>query len=164
MSVYRRLPTVAILLSTLAVILLQQFVDLSWIYANPYGNYYLKLGYYLRLIIHEPGFNYPPFVGLYPIIPWIGVIGLGWCFGVLLSRYDPAKIRSLKLPMALTGLASLVLFAVVRWFNGYGNLHLRKGDSLQDWLSFSKYPPDLAFLLFTLGVMCLILSLWIVLE
>ena len=112
MSVYRRLPTVAILLSSLAVILLQQFVDLSWIYANPYGNYYLKLGYYLRLIIHEPGFNYPPFVGLYPIIPWIGVIGLGWCFGVLLSRYDPAKIRSLKLPMALTGLASLVLFAV----------------------------------------------------
>jgi uncharacterized membrane protein len=164
LSVYRRLPTAAIFLSSLAAILLHQFIDLSWIPANPYGNYYLRLGYYLRLIIHEPNFNYQPFVGLYPIIPWIGVIGLGWCFGVLLSRYDLGKIRSLKLPISLTGLASLVLFVVVRWFNGYGNLYPRKGDSLQDWLSLSKYPPDLAFLLSTLGVMCLILSLGIVLE
>jgi hypothetical protein len=48
---------------------------------------------------------------------------------------------------------------VVRLLNGYGNLLPRRSGTLEDWLYMSKYPPSLAFLLFTLGGMCLMLAL-----
>jgi uncharacterized membrane protein len=152
-SIYRRVPTHIILVVSLLIVLGHPFIDLRWIPdTNP-------IGWYARVIIHEPNSDWPPFTGLYPLLPWLGVMGLGWCFGVHLTRIGTERIKKLKRPLAVVGGASMVLFFIVRWLNGYGNLLPRQGNTLVDWLYVSKYPPSLAFLLWTLGGMCLFMAL-----
>lgn len=158
-SVYRRVPTKIILTVSLVIILFHQYLKLDFLPNN-------DLGYFIKVIINTPvsmRVNWP-FGGLYPIIPWIGIMGLGWCFGDFLHEYDWKKIEQLKLPLAGTGIASITLFFVVRWFNGYGNLVKRPEGGIIAWLSISKYPPSLAFVLWTLGLMSLIMVVGITLE
>jgi len=156
-SVFRRLPWQAIFAISTIIVVFHQLLDLSFI---PRA----EIGLLLRLYLHEPSFNYPPFQALYPVVPWIGVMGLGWCFGTILSRLDKDRIKKLVMPIVLTGVASIVAFIVIRWLNGYGNLVPRYGNTVQDWLAFSKYPPDLAFLTITLGGMCLLLAIGLLIE
>ena len=156
-SVFRRLPWQAVLGVSAATVVFHQLLDLSFIPKE-------GTGLLLRLYLHEPSFDYYPFQVLYPVIPWVGVMGLGWCFGVLLNRLDSERIKRLAGPMALTGVASIIAFIVIRWFNGFGNLVPRRGDTIQAWLAVSKYPPDLAFLTITLGGMCLLMALGLIME
>ena len=95
----------------------------------------------------------------YPLIPWIGVVSLGYCFGRLYSTrmeagsLDPA-VRSrflIRLGIALT-----LLFVVLRAINTYGDRfpwtpQARPGMTPLSFLNVSKYPPSLDFLLMTLG-------------
>ena len=157
-SVYRRLPPVVILAISVFIVLAHPFLNLDWI---PDDN---AFGWYARVIIHEPNHDWYPFTGLYPIIPWIGVMGLGWSLGTLLLKYDSSQIKKLKVPLIATGVASLVLFFIVRWLRGYGNLLPREGNTLVDWLYVAKYPPSLAFLLWSLGGMSLFMALGLFLE
>jgi uncharacterized membrane protein len=157
-SVYHRLPSIAILVVSVLIIVAHPFLNLGWIPNDNPG------GWYLRVIIHEPSFDRYPYDGLYPIIPWIGVMGLGWVFGNFLSTYDTTRIRRLMAPLAAGGVASIGAWFVVRFFNGYGNLLPRLGNTLEDWLYMSKYPPDLAFLLWTLGGTCLFLAFGLLLQ
>ena len=159
LSVLRKLPTPVILVASLALILFHPSLNLDFISNR-------GLGFYLKVIIHEPvshRVNWP-FHGLYPVIPWIGVMGLGWVFGNFLNTRGREKTRRLTLPLAATGAAAWILFAIVRWFNGFGVLVPRQGNTLLAWLSVSKYPPSLAFLLFTLGEMCFLLAIGLFLE
>ena len=152
-SVARRLPWKLILALSLIIVLNHQFLDLGFIPAEP------NWGWYLRVILHEPNYDRWPYFGLYPIIPWIGVMGLGWSLGIYLKGKDMEQVKRLKMPFAVGGAASIVLFFVVRWLNGFGNLLPRRGNTLIDWLYVSKYPPSVAFLLWTLGVMLLLMAL-----
>jgi uncharacterized membrane protein len=152
-SVARRLPWKVILALSLVIVLNHQFLDLSFIPAGP------NWGWYLRVILHEPNYDQWPYCGLYPIIPWIGVMGLGWSLGSYLKGKDLEQVKRLKTPFAVGGASSLALFLVVRWLNGFGNLLPRRGNTLIDWLYVSKYPPSVAFLLYTLGMMLLFMAL-----
>ena len=94
-------------------------------------------------------------------------MGIGWCFGIFITSYDQKKIEQLSRPLAAVGGTALGLWLVVRLINGYGNLLPRLGttdNTLQDWLLMSKYPPSLAFLLWTLGGTCFFLALGLVLQ
>ena len=93
----------------------------------------------------------PLFVA-YPTLPWLSIMLLGWAFGNhLLAR--PQAPSELSRRLALTGLVSLALFAVIRGVDGYGNMWLhREGWSLVQWLHVSKYPPGLAYLTLELGL------------
>jgi len=152
-SVARKLPWKVILALSLIMVLNHGVLDLGFISTRP------NWGWYLRVILHEPNFERWPYFGLYPIIPWVGVMGLGWSLGSYLYGKDMDEIRRLKMPFAVGGAASIVLFFVVRWLNGFGNLRPRTGDPLLAWLYVSKYPPSVAFLLWTLGGMCLFMAL-----
>jgi len=154
-SMLRRLPTPAILGASLIILLNRQWLDLSWIPSTP-------IGVYLRALINEPLITGDPSTVIYPVLPWLGIMGLGWVFGVYLTGLEPDKVTWLKRPLTVVGIASIVLFVVVRYFNGYGNLVSRWSDSLLDWLYISKYPPDIAFILWTLGGMCIFLAVSIV--
>ena len=156
-SVYRRLPASAILVVSLFIVLNHSFLDLSWISPGT------VVGRYLRVIIHEPNFESWPYVGLYPIIPWIGVMGLGWYFGSVLRKVD-ASSEKLRNAILATGVASIALFFVVRWLNSYGNLLVRRGGTVIDWLYVSKYPPSVAFLLWGLGGMCIFMVIGLLLQ
>lgn len=157
-SVGRRLPTAAILAISLIIILNHQWLDLSWIPMDP------AWGHYLRRIIHEPGFSWSPYFALYPVIPWIGVMGLGWTFGTHLHSLDRERLPRLKQQLATTGVASIALFFLVRLMNGYGNLVRSWSRGIMDLLYVSKYPPSIAFLLWGLGGMCLFLTLGLLIE
>lgn len=89
---------------------------------------------------------------------------MGWVFGVLISSLGEERIHGLKTPLLIAGASSWVLFVAVRWMNGFGVLVPRSGDTLVAWLSLSKYPPSLAFLLFTLGEMFIFLALGLHLQ
>jgi uncharacterized membrane protein len=156
----RFLPWPLILALSLAAILGQPFLTLRFIPAGPAA----PLGHYLRVILFEPRWDLPPYVGLYPLIPWLGVMGLGWCFGVFLNTSERRYRRWLPSGLLLAGGALLAGWFVVRLLRGYGNLLPRRGGSLEGWLYMSKYPPSLAFLLFTLGGMCLMLALGAALQ
>jgi uncharacterized membrane protein len=158
MSIGRRLPTPVILGTSLLIILNQQWLDLSFIPNDP------AWGHYLRRIIAEPGFTRPPYFALYPVIPWIGVLGLGWIFGTYLNNINKSKLSELKVPLFGFGLVSIGMSIVARYMNGYGNLVSRWSNNILDWLYISKYPPSLVFLLWGLGGMCIFLVMGIILQ
>jgi len=85
---------------------------------------------------------------LYAPIPWLGVTLFGMAFGGLLLK---SERRSYRLALA-AGVASLVLFAVLRGLGGFGNLRPPEGIAFIDYFNLVKYPPSLTFLLLTLGV------------
>ncbi len=119
----------------------------------PASRVYVPYGVALRLWL-IPGFTEGIYV-LYPIMPWLGVIGLGIVYARWLQADEKAAWRS----ALWLGLAALLAFIMVRWLDGFGNIRPRAGD---DWISFLnvvKYPPSLAFLLLTLGVLLTLLGL-----
>jgi uncharacterized membrane protein len=99
----------------------------------------------------------------YPVLPWIGVILLGYVAGPLYAHGVGGRQRQRTL--VLLGLACLALLLVLRGFNLYGEvLPWSSGDSAvrtaMSWLNFTKYPPSLDFLLMTLGAAFLVLALF----
>lgn len=102
----------------------------------------------------------------YPVLPWIGVILLGYVAGPLFSNkpngsHLDASARQQKL--LFLGISCWVLFAVLRGFNLYGETlpwqsGAHWGETLMSVFNLTKYPPSLSFLLVTLGGMffCLV--------
>lgn len=95
----------------------------------------------------------------YPLLPWIGVIALGYAAGPWFSASASAAARRTKL-MAC-GCGALLGFVVLRFLNGYGEKPWSVGETgVQTVMSFfniTKYPPSLLFLSLTLGTGLLIL-------
>ena len=93
---------------------------------------------------------------LYPLIPWLAYMVLGWATGRLIAD------RPVTRPALLFGRISFlafVVFIVVRGLNGYGNMLLYRDDgSLLQWLHVSKYPPSLTFATLELSIMFLCLA------
>jgi uncharacterized membrane protein len=122
------------------------------------------LGGYAGLwrLIHEPG---PLMLGsvvaivAYPVLPWIGVMAAGFCAGRIMSWPDEERRRTL----VRAGLATILLFLIVRGINGYGDPQpWSPGSSplftVLSFLRTTKYPPSLAFVLMTLGPALLLLA------
>jgi len=97
---------------------------------------------------------------LYPVTPWLAMMMLGWAFGNhLIARRESRRALSPARMCGVAGAASLLLFALVRGWNGYGNMLLgRRDGSLVEWLHVSKYPPSLAYASLELGVMAVCLA------
>ena len=96
---------------------------------------------------------------VYPLIPWIGVMSAGYCFGRVFDL-DAAQRRTLMLQLGLTLTAAFVVLRVV---NVYGDpiAWSMQPTAINTFLSFlrpSKYPPSLLFLLMTLGPSLVALS------
>lgn len=99
-----------------------------------------------------------PVMVLYPLLGWLSMLVLGWCFGrTLLELPSTAEGRARAEWLLLrAGLAALALFALVRGLDGYGNMGLHRDDaSLAQWLHVSKYPPALAYSALELGLLAL---------
>lgn len=97
----------------------------------------------------------------YPLLPWVGVILVGYVAGPLYAAAMAPERRQRLLRML--GCASLALLVVLRGFNIYGeNLPWVHGETaiqtVMSFVNFTKYPPSLDFLLLTLGVGMLGLS------
>jgi uncharacterized membrane protein len=88
-----------------------------------------------------------PFVVLYSLIPWIGVMALGYAFGAVMTQ-EPERRRSLCVWL---GLAATAVFVVLRAARLYGEPRPWNGASALGFLNTTKYPASLQFLLMTLG-------------
>ncbi|HEK20590.1 MAG TPA: DUF1624 domain-containing protein [Bacteroidetes bacterium] len=98
---------------------------------------------------------------LYAILPWTGIMFLGYLFGTLYkSGYNPASRRR----FLLIGSASLfVLFVVLRVLNGYGDpapwsVQRSPIFTVISFLNISKYPPSLMYCCLTLSVGLMVLA------
>jgi uncharacterized membrane protein len=97
----------------------------------------------------------------YALLPWTGVMLLGYVFGTLYkSTYDAAKRKKTLLT---TGLGLLALFFVFRAFNIYGDpshWSTQKTTALSviSFFNITKYPCSLIYLSMTLGVSLVLLS------
>jgi uncharacterized membrane protein len=106
-----------------------------------------------------------PLSVLYPCLPWLAMMALGWAFGRFLLGASARQLERLPRTTALAGLVSLVVFALVRGANGYGNLgFLRESNELAQWLHVNKYPPSLSFAALELGLMAVCLAGFMLLE
>ncbi|MBF9266679.1 DUF1624 domain-containing protein [Paracidovorax cattleyae] len=90
----------------------------------------------------------------YPVLPWIGVIALGYAAGPwFTANADGAQRRR---NLAAWAVAALVLFVAVRWLNGYGDRPWAAGatwlDTAMGFFNVTKYPPSLLFVALTLGI------------
>lgn len=91
----------------------------------------------------------------YAILPWTGVMLLGYYFGQFVTN---------RRVVLVTGLALIVLFILLRLINLYGDPRpFTPQDnflySLMSFVNTTKYPPSLQFLCMTLGPGLLILAL-----
>jgi len=116
-------------------------------------------------LLHEPGsFRYGRtlFSVRYPLIPWVGIIALGYSVGQLYLPMTGAKKRRQVLMVA--GLGAILLFIVLRTINLYGDAaswELQKTTvlSVLSFLNTTKYPPSLLYILMTLGPALVFLSI-----
>lgn len=98
----------------------------------------------------------------YPIIPWIGLMTFGYCFGRLYQKDFEQTLRK-KWLLAL-GSVTIALFFILRGINVYGDLvpWSSQKNTVYTLLSFfnvTKYPPSLAYLLITTGPTFILLYL-----
>ena len=101
---------------------------------------------------------------LYPVLPWLGMMMLGWVFGERLMSKQP-DLWPVERLLMISGLSALVLFVVIRSFDGYGNMFMHlEGNTLVQWLHISKYPPSLAYAVLELGLMAIIFVVLVRLE
>jgi uncharacterized membrane protein len=92
----------------------------------------------------------PSLIVLYSIVPWVGVIALGYAFARVLT-FEPQRRDRLCLAL---GLCAIALFLVLRGTNLYGDPRPWTSEGMPAALSFlntTKYPASLSFLLMTLG-------------
>ncbi|AXG72123.1 hypothetical protein KORDIASMS9_04386 [Kordia sp. SMS9] len=99
----------------------------------------------------------------YPMLPWLGIMILGYSFGQLYSKTFPAIKRQKYL--LIIGTSMLAVFTVLKTFNLYGDPYFWFDGSLPFFKSFvsflriEKYPPSLHYTLVTIGVCLIMLSL-----
>ncbi|HJW09463.1 MAG TPA: heparan-alpha-glucosaminide N-acetyltransferase domain-containing protein [Holophagaceae bacterium] len=121
--------------------------DVLWTFLHGHKAYDLGHGY--------------SFYFLYPLLPWIGVMALGYAFGGL---YDPeVSSAARKRALLRLGALSLVGFGLLRGLNVYGDPRPWSaqgsfGVTFMSFMNVEKYPPSLLFLAATLGVSFLFLG------
>ena len=101
---------------------------------------------------------------LYPMLPWLGVMLLGFGVSALFERAPEVRRRAL----IAWGLAITAFFIVLRALDVYGEPnpwegHARVLATVFDFLNTSKYPPSLLFLAMTLGpaaIFCAFAERW----
>jgi uncharacterized membrane protein len=99
------------------------------------------------------------FAPAYPLIPWIGVMAVGYSFGQIFTL---ERERRKKILLYL-GLGMTLAFVILRATNLYGDPGAWTVRQSTLWTIFSfinceKYPPSLLYLLMTLGPAITVLS------
>ncbi|MBM3877658.1 MAG: DUF1624 domain-containing protein [Verrucomicrobia bacterium] len=118
---------------------------------------------WLWKVLHSPG-GITPAPGFhiavgYVLVPWMGVMALGFAVGALWQR--PADER--RKWLFCIGAGMTVVFFALRFTNGYGDTHAWSPQKNAVFTFFSmihceKYPPSLLFLLMTLGPLLMSLA------
>ena len=125
-----------------------------------------KAGFWWDLL-HHGFFAVYPFAPnhvvaiMYPFVPWLGLMLLGYCTGTLFTpSYSSQQHRKI---LAKIGMGVIVIFIAVRFINIYGDPFAWsvQRNGLYTFLSFikvHKYPPSLMYMCMTVGPALLFLA------
>ncbi|USA45485.1 heparan-alpha-glucosaminide N-acetyltransferase domain-containing protein [Acinetobacter sp. C26M] len=120
----------------------------------------------LWMVLHERGWiefgEFIRFRTSYPVLPWIGVITLGYCIGTIAFK-ENRDTKQRNLILLNFGLCSIGLFLVLRWINVYGDqawiVMPTITETTMSFINLTKYPPSLLFILWNVGIGLLLLVL-----
>ena len=98
---------------------------------------------------------------LYPLLPWVGVICVGYAFGPLAASAPAVRQKW----GALFGVLALAVFSALRLLHGYGDVYVAKHLATPEQTAMSffrvqKYPPSLDYVLATFGFLLLLYALF----
>jgi uncharacterized membrane protein len=120
----------------------------------------------LWILLHQAGEFVPVFGNsgpvvfvIYPLVPWIGVLAVGYAFGAL-YMLEPQRRRAW---LVRIGLALIAIFVVLRAGNVYGDPRPWTSQptllfSVFSFVNTTKYPVSLLYLLMTIGPALLALA------
>jgi len=97
----------------------------------------------------------------YPVLPWIGIMAIGYCLGTVYTPgYDREQRRTILLSL---GVGATALFIVLRVGNIYGDPDFWSPQrniifNTLSILNVTKYPPSLLYTLMTIGPALLFLG------
>lgn len=122
------------------------------------------VGWIFRILYFGGGLRWfgsedPNFLILYSLLPWVGVMALGWAFGAVL-RMDADRRRRW---CVMIGATAIVAFVGLRYAGIYGDRPWSPPDGATPMVAFltflgtTKYPASLLFLLMTLGPTILVM-------
>lgn len=98
---------------------------------------------------------------LYPFVPWLGLMLLGYCLGIFFTdKYSQAQRKSLFIKI---GSGMLVFFILLRTINLYGDpfpwaIQDTVVKTIMSFLKVHKYPPSLQYMSLTIGVSIITLA------
>lgn len=128
---------------------------------NAFSTQGMNISNMLSAFFHNTAFfiKEPPILVAYTIIPWVGVMLLGYWMGRWFILPPQPRNRF----FLRTGISALAVFFVLRLLNVYGDpspWSVQERGNIYTLLSFfkvSKYPPSLLFLCITLGIIFILL-------
>ena len=117
-------------------------------------------------ILHERGWiefgDLIRFRTSYPVLPWIGVITLGYCIGHAVF-HSTQNIAQRNRTLFGFGCLSIALFLGFRLLNVYGDqawsimpTHI---ETIMSFFNLTKYPPSMLFILWNVGLGLILLVL-----
>ena len=97
----------------------------------------------------------------YAVIPWFGVMAIGYGFGYF---YRKSAEQERELLCQVSGVFMILSFVILRTLNLYGdpNQWRQSGDAgftIMSFFKVEKYPPSLQYVLITLGIALTVLPL-----
>jgi uncharacterized membrane protein len=110
--------------------------------------------------------------GIYPLIPWIGVMGLGVVFGrwLIQQQENSDSNRKIAERLGIVGGLCVVAFFILRFASLVGiptwpaNYLDPESLAIDKLFLIAKYPPSIVFLLWTLGGTLLFLAIGYLLQ
>lgn len=101
-----------------------------------------------------------PVLFAYPVLPWMGIMLLGYGLGGVFTKEQPARNRSLL----LIGGGMFALFVLLRFLAVYGDPNAWQGHpelwkTVGDFIDVLKYPPSFLYVLVTIGLALMFIPL-----
>ncbi|WP_338733782.1 DUF1624 domain-containing protein [Mangrovimonas cancribranchiae] len=115
--------------------------------------------YNIWTILHDRGMlntnNFANIKVSYPVLPWLGLICIGYFSGSIYNQNIKPNQR-FKI-LRIVSISCLGLLVILRGFNFYGETLAWKTQdtitkTIMSFLNYTKYPPSLDFLLFTMAI------------
>ncbi len=118
-------------------------------------------------LLHKGNWNGPEFAPghsfgiVYPILPWVGLMIMGYCTGIFFGpKYSQSDRNRIFFRL---GLSLVFLFFTLRFINSYGNpfpwtMQSNYLKTLGSFFDVHKYPPSLMYMCITIGPALLLLS------
>jgi uncharacterized membrane protein len=151
LALISRLPYIVVLITGLAIVFLHNLTDtVHFTDGSLLNDFWMVL--HTQGVIHITE-HIKVFI-FYPILPYLGLICVGYAFGKLFSpAMEPQKRKKALLWI---GLSCITLFVIVRYINIYGDPHPWEHQvalryTILSFLNCNKYPVSLLFALMILG-------------